>query len=138
MKENEAKDLEQLVAKAMQKSTLESPSLQFTNKVMAAVNAEQHSVAVRYRPLIPIYIWVAIALLVVGFTGYLWFLVQPTPIAWSIPSFDFMENNPISQEVATIKPSKITVYAFLLLAIMLCAQIPMLKGYFEKREVHES
>ncbi|SRX74377.1 hypothetical protein [Aequorivita antarctica] len=134
MKENEAKQLEHLVAKAMQKSTLESPSLQFTNKVMAAINAEQHSVAVRYRPLIPIYIWIAIAALVVGFTSYIWFVVQPTPLDLPTFSFNFMENNLLSKKVAAMSIPKITGYAVMLLALMLCIQIPMLKRYFDKRQ----
>jgi len=133
MKEKEAKELEKLVAKAMQKSSLETPSFQFTDNVMAAINVQEQNATVRYRPLIPKYIWVAIAAIVIGFTAYIWFLVQPAPLDLPTLSFDFMENNPISQEVAAISPSKITSYAILLLALMLCVQIPMLKQYFDKR-----
>ncbi len=135
MKEQEAKELEQLVAKAMQKSTLQTPSFQFTDKVMAAVNTQQKTAATRYRPLIPKYIWVAIAVIVVGFTGYLWFLIQPAPLDLPTLTFDFMENNAFSKELATISPSKITIYAVLLLALMLCVQIPMLKSYFDKQQL---
>lgn len=133
MNEQEAKDLEQLAAKVMQKTTLETPSFQFTDKVMAAINVQEQAAAVCNRPLIPKYIWVAIAAVVIGFTAYIWFLVQPAPLDLPTLSFDFMENNPISQEVAAISPSKITSYAILLLALMLCVQIPMLKQYFDKR-----
>ncbi len=133
MKENEAKQIEHLVAKAMQKATLETPSIQFTDKVMAAVNTQQQSDAIRYRPLFPKYIWVAIAAIVVGFTAYIWFLVLPAPLNLPTLSFDFIKNNPLSKEVAAITPSKITVYAVLLLALMLCVQVPMLKHYFDKR-----
>ncbi len=135
MKENEAKQIEDLVAKAMQKSTLETPSYQFTDKVMAAVNAQQHSAVTRHIPLIPKYMWVAIAVLTIGFTAYIWSVVQPTPIAWPTLSFDFMKNNLLSKEVGAITFSKITGYAVMLLALMLCVQIPMLKRYFDKQKL---
>lgn len=133
MKEQETKDLEQLVSKVMQKSTLETPSFQFTDKVMAAINAEHQSAAIRYRPLIPKYIWAAITVTILGITAYLWFLIQPAPLNWPTLSFDFMENNLLSNEVTSLNPSKITVYALLLLAVMVCVQIPMLKRYFDKQ-----
>ncbi len=135
MKEQESKELEQLVAKAMQKSTLETPSFQFTDKVMAAVNAEHQTSATRYRPLIPKYMWVAIAVAIIGITAYLWFLIQPAPLDLPTLSFDFMENNPLSKELTAFSPSKITSYAVLLLALMLCVQIPMLKRYFDRQWV---
>ena len=132
MKEQEAKELENLVAKAMQKATLETPSFQFTDKVMAAVNAPQQSATVSYRPLIPKYMWVAIATAIVGITVYLWFLIQPTPLNLPELSFDFIKNNSFSKEFTAFTPSKITSYAVLLLALMLCVQIPVLKNYFNK------
>ncbi|MDP2688378.1 MAG: hypothetical protein Q8O62_14255 [Aequorivita sp.] len=132
MKENETKQIEHLVAKAMQKSTLETPSFQFTDRVMEALQAQQSAVT-RYRPLFPKYIWVAIAAIVAGFTAYIWFLVQPSPLNFPTLSFDFIKNNSLAQEVAAFTPSKITVYAVLLLALMLCVQVPMLKSYFDKR-----
>lgn len=135
MKENETKQIEHLVAKAMQKSTLETPSFQFTDKVMAAINAQNQSIATSYKPLFPKYIWVAIAILVIGFTSYIWFVTQPTPLDLPSLSFDFMENNPISKQLANFTPSKITVYAVFLLALMLCVQIPMLKRYFDKQQL---
>ena len=134
MKEQEAKELEQLVAKMMQKTSLENPSFQFTDKVMAAVNAQSQSITARYKPLFPKYIWVAIALAIMGITAYLWFLIQPAPINWSIPSLDLIKNNAFSKEVSAINPSKITGYAVMLFALMLCIQIPMLKRYFDKRQ----
>ncbi|MDC7999611.1 hypothetical protein POV26_01020 [Aequorivita todarodis] len=134
MKEQETKDLEQLVAKAMRKATLETPSLLFTDKVMAAINAEHQNVTVRYRPLIPKYVWIGIAAAIVGITAYLWFLIQPTPLNLPALSFDFMAANSLSKEFSAFTPSKITVYALLLLAVMLCVQVPVLKRYFERRE----
>ena len=132
MKTQEDKQLEQLVTKAMQKATLETPSFQFTDRVMAAVKAEQQRAISRYAPLIPKYIWISIAAFVVGITAYLWFYVQTTPIEFPNLSFDFMQNIP-SQAVSNFRVSNITGYAFLLLAVMICVQIPVLKRYFERR-----
>jgi hypothetical protein len=132
MKEQEAKDLEKLVAKVMQKSALETPSFQFTDKVMAAVTATQETVTTPYTPLIPKYIWIVIATIVIGMTAYLWFLIQPEPLNLPTLSFDFMENNLVAKEITAFTPSKITSYAVLLLALMVCVQIPILKRYFER------
>ncbi len=134
MKENETKHIEHLVAKAMQKSNLETPSFQFTDSVMEALQAQQSAVT-PYRPLFPKYIWVAIAAIVAGFTAYIWFLVQPAPLNLPTLSFDFIKNNLLAKEVAAFTPSKITIYAVLLLALMLCVQVPMLKRYFDKRGI---
>ena len=135
MKEQEAKDLDRLVAKAMQKSSLETPSFQFTHKVMAAVTAEPQTATIRYTPLIPKYIWIAIATVVVGITGYLWFLIQPAPLNLPTLSFDFMENNLVTKELTAFTFSKITSYSVLLLALMLCVQIPILKRYFDRHRI---
>ncbi len=134
MKEKEDNELEKLVAKAMQKATLETPSFQFTDNVMAAINPAHQTSATRYRPLIPKYIWVAIAGAIVAITAYLWFLIQPAPLNLPILSFNFIETNSISKEFAAFTPSKITSYAVLLVALMLCIQIPILKRYFDKRQ----
>jgi formate-dependent nitrite reductase membrane component NrfD len=100
---------------------------------MAAINVQEQAAAACNRPLIPKYIWVAIAAIVIGFTAYIWFLVQPAPLDLPVLSFDFIKSNSISKEVAAFTPSKITVYAVLLLALMLCVQIPVLKRYFDDR-----
>ncbi len=134
MKEQEAKELEQLVSKMVQKSPLETPSFQFTDNVLAAINAQQKSVSFRYHPLIPKYIWIVIAATVVGITGYLWFLLQPAPIDLPTPSFNFMESFSLFKIVPAFTPSKISGYAIMLFALMLCIQIPMLRQYFNNRE----
>lgn len=134
MKDNETKQIEHLVAKAMQKASMEIPSVQFTNRVMEALHAQQSAVT-SYRPLFPKFIWVAIAALIVGITGYIWFLAEPGSLDLPSFSFAFMKNNVISKEVAAITIPKITSYAVMLLAVMLCVQIPMLKRYFDGRRV---
>lgn len=132
MKEQEAKELEKLIAKVMQKAPLESPSLQFTDNIMAAINVEEKSVAFRYRPLLPKYIWFVIAAIVVGITTYLWIMLQPAPLDFPNLLFSFMEKSTFSKEVAAFSPSKVTAYAMLLFAIMLCVQIPVLRSYLTK------
>lgn len=136
MKEQQAKELEQLVAKAMQKSTLETPSFQFTDKVMTAIEAEQKRVSIRYRPLIPKYMWAIISVGIVGITAYLWFLIQPVPWHLSTLSFNYMEGFSLSKIFPAFTPSKISGYAIMLFAFMLCIQIPMLKQYFNNRVTH--
>lgn len=135
MKEQETKELERFVAEAMFKTKLETPSPHFTERVMTAVMAEQQTTAIGYRPLIPTYMWIGIAFFIVCLTTYLWFLVQPAPFSWPSLSFGFLENNTFFKKLAAVSISKITLYAVLFLAVMICIQIPVLKYYFNRRQI---
>jgi hypothetical protein len=134
MNENTDKQLEELVDKVMEKSTLETPSFNFTANVMAQVIAIEQRAITAYKPLIPKWIWAIIFSVVIGFVAYLWFTVQPGTTSW-IPSmdFEFLSNNRISKGISGITFSKTTTYAILLLAVMVFIQIPILKNYFDKR-----
>ncbi|MEX0995919.1 MAG: hypothetical protein WDZ45_02585 [Flavobacteriaceae bacterium] len=134
MKEQETKELERFVAGAMFKTKLETPSPHFTERVIKAVMAEQQATAIGYRPLIPTYMWIGIAFFIVSLTTYLWFLAQPAPFNWPSLSFGFLENNILFKKLAAVSISKITLYAVLFLAVMICVQIPVLKYYFNRRQ----
>ncbi len=60
MKENEDKNMEQFIGRVMKETPLESPSYNFTSKVMANVLAVDKSKATVYKPIISQKGWVLI------------------------------------------------------------------------------
>lgn len=134
MNESVDKHIENLVDKAMKKSTLETPSFDFTANVMSHVVDIKQSIATTYQPLISRRVWIVIAFGIVAFVIYLFKTTQPETSSWmDAIDYSFLSNNRISKGVSEIAHSKTTMYAVLLLAVMLLIQVPLLKNYFNKR-----
>ncbi len=131
MKENADKHLDDLSRKVIGRSSLESPSFDFTHNVMAQVKAIAGSKITTYKPLISKSMWLVIALLVTSGIGYivfgpksesLWLQKLQLDDYMHIPSFD-----------TNIDVSQTTLYVFVLFAIMFSIQIPLLKHQLNKR-----
>ncbi|WP_439150869.1 hypothetical protein [Winogradskyella sp.] len=130
--EKDDKRIEDLVNKLMEADALESPSFDFTDKVMSKVEALNTSEVTVYRPLIPKYIWWLMASGFIALVGYMFFK-QPNETAslserYNLPdvSFNLLES-------LSLNFSSTMMYATVLLAIMLSVQIPLLKQYFNSR-----
>lgn len=134
MKTDTDKQIEQLVDKMMKDVTLETPSLDFTTKVMTKVLDVKANTVTTYKPLISKKIWYSI------FTGIL-VLVLYVSFSGTENSNNFLDtlNSEILQK---FNPSKLfsgvhfsrtTAYACVLLALMLLVQIPILKWYTDRR-----
>ncbi|REG99033.1 hypothetical protein [Flavobacterium aquicola] len=128
MKESN-KNIEDLIEKMMAEDTLESPSIDFTKKIMSQVLiAEEHRTKI-YKPLISNTTWffIAFMLLIVGVYAFL---------------FSGTENNleigKIYSERAAaffsgIHFSRNIMYAILIVPFMILIQIGLLKNYFDKK-----
>ena len=129
MNENADKHLDNLSRKVMGKSSVESPSFDFTNVVMSQVQALNYSVTT-YKPLISKWIWSLILLGVIAVFGYVIFGNATSESTWLKDlNLEGISFNPLPE----FNPSQSMNYAVLLFAIMLCIQIPLLKHYFNKR-----
>ena len=105
MKENADKYLDDLSRKVIGKSSLESPSYDFTKNVMAQVKALTGSTLTTYKPLISKSMWFIITLLASSGVAYILFGPQ-TESLWlqklnlnqylSMPSLDTGFENPAS------------------------------------------
>ncbi|WP_306352518.1 hypothetical protein [Flavobacterium sp. '19STA2R22 D10 B1'] len=131
MKENEDKQLEKLVDQIMKSTTLESPSFDFTSKVMSQALALKTNNATVYKPLIskPILIGILgsfIALIIYLFT-------TTKPLADS--SFSGIDFNLVSAPIVSsiFKFSEITIYTTVFATIALFVQIYFFKKQFEKQ-----
>lgn len=135
MNENADKYLDELSQKLMNKSSVEQPSLDFTQKVMSQIEDVKISSVTTYVPLISKRIWFVIVILLVAISSYLAFFgTFNNDNTWiSQLRFDRLSEYSIPNPMANVEFSQTLFYAFLLFAIMMCVQIPILKHYFDKR-----
>lgn len=133
MKENADKLLEHVVEKAMKSSTLESPSRDFTQMVMSQVGSKS-SVLV-YQPLISKTGWILIFASIAAFVVFLYMISGVEANHW-FPAIDFslISNIDFSKLIGDLELTQITSYAIIVCGIMLCAQIPILKYFIDKRQ----
>lgn len=129
MKENTNKHLDQFVAKVMKTSKLETPSFDFTAKVMSQITETSRSAVTVYEPLISKTAWAVLLLLTAGMVLFSIFSKNTTTLGW----FDQLDFSKVSNLFSGIKISQTAMYSLLMFGVMLFIQIPLLKHYFNKR-----
>jgi len=131
MKASEDKNLEKFVDKILKDAPLETPSFDFTAKVMSQVLSTSTSDVTVYKPLISKPVLIAILGSIIALIGYLISNGNPQSSRWfDVLDYDSLFNIRLLSDV---KFSKITMYAVVLSTVMLFVQIPLLKNYFDKR-----
>nr|WP_294930397.1 hypothetical protein [uncultured Flavobacterium sp.] len=123
------KNIENLIDKMMSENTLESPSIDFTSKIMSQVLVAEKSKIKAYKPLISKSTWIFISICLIALTVY------------SVYSGSTISNlkivNLYSDKVSTlfsgIQLSKNILYAILIVPFMILIQIGLLKNYFDKK-----
>jgi len=134
MKENVDKHIEQLVGKVMKKSTLESPSQDFTANVMSQLEPSKQSITTIYKPLITKRVWALISVVFISFLVYTVFVNKPETSDWfNRINFNEMNFDKISNAFSQIKAPKTAAYIIGVFAMMLLVQLTFLKNYFDKR-----
>ena len=129
MKEHSNKDLEKFIDKVMKSSTLETPSFDFTAKVMSQVTSTSKSTVTIYKPLISKTTWGILLLLTVGLVVYSVYSKDTINLGW----FDQLDLSKVSNIFSGLKISNTVMYSLLMFAIMLFIQVPLLKHYYNKR-----
>ena len=129
MKVNEDKHIEKLVDHMMKDTLLETPSFDFTAKVMSQVLATKTSGITAYKPLISKKVMITICSVLLGLIVYSLFYDSTQPSKW-IPHIDFIPFNNITKP---FQFSKATTYSVVLTAVMLFIQIPFLKNYYDRK-----
>lgn len=128
MKESD-KNIENLIDKMMADDTLESPSFDFTSKIMAQVLVAEKSKVINYKPLISKTSWVLIGLGAIALVVYA-FLFSGTVYN---PGIDKLYTEKSSALFSGIHLSKGIMYAFMVVPFIILIQIGVLKNYFDKR-----
>jgi hypothetical protein len=128
MKESD-KNIENLIDKMMAENTLESPSIDFTSKIMAQVLVAEKSKVINYKPLISKSTWIIIGFGLVGLAVY--------ASLFSVPENNLEIGKSYADNLfaflSGIHLSKNILYAFLVVPFMILIQIGLLKNYFDKR-----
>lgn len=131
MKESD-KNIEQLIEKMMADEKLQSPSIDFTSKIMANVQILEEKKLKAYKPLISKPIWILIGLAVVALVIYAsFFSVSETD--FKIDEVGKLYSDRISTAFSGIHLSKNILYAILIVPIMILVQVGILKNYFDKK-----
>lgn len=134
MKEQENKQLKKLVEEVMKQSTLETPSYNFTAKVMQQITADSKSTVTTYKPLISKTGWTVLFLSVLAVMIYISLSGDTQSNSWfDAIDFNALLNFKLPNLFSGIQFSHTTLYALLFFGIMVCIQIPLLKNYFDKR-----
>ena len=134
MEENKNKVLESFVDSIMRKDSLESPSQDFTSKVIQHLEVLQEKKTIVYKPLISKQVWAIIGVVLVVILGYGFYGTDSTSESWidAINWNVLIDNNLLSQ-LGKLNFSSTLLYALVFFGLMLCIQIPILKNYFNQQ-----
>ncbi|MFH7014157.1 hypothetical protein ACHRV5_20060 [Flavobacterium sp. FlaQc-52] len=127
MKESD-KNIENLIEKMMAESSLESPSIDFTSKIMSQVLIVEKSKIKTYKPLISKQTWILIIGALVALTVYAIASGNTTDL-----KINELYVEKVSDLFSGIHISTNIIYAFLVVPFMLLIQIGVLKNYFNKK-----
>ena len=127
MKEND-KNIENLIDKMMSETSLQSPSIDFTERIMSQVLIVEKNKINVYKPLISKQIWIFIISALILFAFY--------TIMKS--SNNYLNTNELYTEgvfdlFSRIQISTKSLYIILIVPVMILIQIPLLKNYYNKK-----
>jgi len=128
MKESD-KNIENLIDKMMAENTLESPSMDFTSKIMSHVLESEKSKSKVYKPLISKTTWILIGIALAFLFIYNVYFVGTENNLDIGKSY----TDKISAIVSGIHISKTIIYAILIVPFMILIQVGVLKNYFDKK-----
>ena len=131
MKESD-KNIEQLIEKMMAEEKLQSPSINFTSKIMANVQVLEEKKRIAYKPLISKPVWIAIGAAVALLVLYI-SLFSGSESNIEIDEIGKLYSNKVSSAFSGIHFSKNIFYAILIVPVMILVQVGLLKNYFDKK-----
>ncbi|AWK03765.1 hypothetical protein HYN56_05810 [Flavobacterium crocinum] len=131
MKESD-KNIEKLIEKMMADDKLQSPSIDFTSKIMAEVQVLEEKKLKTYKPLISKTVWMLMGAAVIALIIYI-SLFSSTESNLEIDKVGKLYSDKISNTFSGIHFSKNILYAILIVPFMILVQVGILKNYFDKK-----
>ena len=130
--EHDNEKLDAMLERLMRDEALESPSVNFTDKVMDKVYGIESSTVTVYKPLISKRVWLLIALSFVVLVAFVMLNNGSTDSQWlsslELPRPEFTLFDNINFQLSgTFK------YAVLFLAVMIGVQMTVIKSYYGRR-----
>lgn len=126
------KDIEQLIEKMMAEGKLQSPSIDFTSKIMAEVLILEEKKQKAYKPLISKPVWISIGIALACLVLYISLFSVPEN-NFKIDEVGKLYSDKISTAFSGIHFSKNILYAILIVPFMILVQVGVLKNYFDKK-----
>ena len=125
---DEQKDLEKLMDKIFDVDQLEAPSADFTTNVLEKIET-QKKVRLAYAPLLPGWVFVIIAVLVVLFVLYVFNSTESvSPQTNYFESMDF-STTWLSERMSQFSFSKSLGYSILVVGVLICLQARLLNRF---------
>lgn len=128
MKESD-KNIENLIDKMMSEDNLQSPSIDFTSKIMSQILVAEKIQPKVYQPLISKSVWFFVIGSLIAMGIYATFF-STTEYSLEIGK---SYSDKISGIFSGIHFSKNTLYAIFIVPIMILIQITLLKNYYDKK-----
>jgi len=132
MKNNEDKNLENLVEKMMKENSLEEPSFDFTSKVMTGVFLIEKKKSFSYKPVISKSGWMIIFAAISSLITWIIFNASENKTSSNF-DFSFINTDKVFKVFSGFQFSGITTNIILLAMVMMFIQILFLKNYLNKR-----
>ncbi|MDR7208502.1 hypothetical protein [Flavobacterium piscis] len=123
------KNIENLINKMMVENALQSPSIDFTSKIMSHVLETEKSKNKIYKPLISKSTWIFIGICLIALTAYSFYSNN------EISNFEIIKlySEKASTLFSGIHFSKNILYSILIVPFMILIQVGLLKNYFDKK-----
>lgn len=132
MKNREDKNIEKLVENLIAETSVESPSVEFTAKVMSGIYAVERNKIFMYKPVISKRAWFIIFGIIAALFAFLIFNTQLTS-AGSNFNLTFFNLDKFVKPFFGIEISSMTANVIVVATIMVFIQIFVLKTYLNKR-----
>lgn len=132
MKNREDKNIEKLVENLIAETSVESPSVEFTAKVMSGIYAVERNKIFMYKPIISKRAWFIIFGIIAALFAFLIFNTQLTS-AGSNFNLTFFNLDKFVKPFSDVKISSMTANVIVVATIMVLIQIFVLKTYLNKR-----
>ena len=128
MENNAEKHLDQLSRKIMGKTNLDTPSKDFTSKLLSQIDYISNSRAFVYKPPISKPVWLVMAVAVLAITGYSVSNSKGETSNWSkMLNLKNIVSKHFEDLLTDFQFSEISLYAFLMFCGMLYLQILIIK-----------
>ena len=125
---DEQKDLEKLMDKIFDVDQLDAPSADFTTNVLEKIET-QKKVRLAYAPLLPGWVFIVIAVLVVLFVLYVFSATEPVALQTNyFESVDF-STTWLSERMSQFRFSKSLGYSILVVGVLICLQARLLNRF---------
>ena len=119
------------LAKKVYKSTqIETPSFDFTSKVMAKLESET---VITYKPLISKIGWLVIVAIITGISIYIFNTSTGESSFLNEVDYSVLTNNKVTSLLSSVTFSKTLMYAVLFLGLAWFVQVKMINQFVEKR-----